>query len=130
MTGIGCGTIANSLCVNQCSPSHDFQKKGVTAESIWHFHSAITASTKREVVYLWNWYPKWGRPVAYVVVCSETQIQEGRPMKKAMWWFAALALPAVCSHVIVFRQITPSCLPTFSKAAKTLSNCSSVWVAM
>ena len=28
------------------------------------------------------------------------------------------------------RQITPSCLPTFSKAARTLSNCSSVWVAM
>ena len=33
-------------------------------------------------------------------------------------------------HAISFRQITPSCLPTFSKAAKTLSNCSSVWVAM
>ena len=33
-------------------------------------------------------------------------------------------------HALGFRQITPSCLPTFSKAAKTLSNCSSVWVAM
>jgi hypothetical protein len=33
-------------------------------------------------------------------------------------------------HVLGFRQITPSCLPTFSKAPKTLSNCSSVWVAM
>ena len=33
-------------------------------------------------------------------------------------------------HVLGFRQITPICLPTFSKAAKTLSNCSSVWVAM
>ena len=33
-------------------------------------------------------------------------------------------------HALGFRQITPSYLPTFSKAAKTLSNCSSVWVAM
>jgi len=35
-----------------------------------------------------------------------------------------------CRRVVGFRQITPTCLPTFSKAAKTLSNCSSVWVAM
>lgn len=35
-----------------------------------------------------------GRPVAYVPVCSETHIREGGPMKKAMWWFAVLALLA------------------------------------
>ena len=29
-----------------------------------------------------------------VVVCSETHIREGGPMKKAMWWFAVLALLA------------------------------------
>jgi hypothetical protein len=33
-------------------------------------------------------------------------------------------------HTHGLSQITPSCLPTFSKAPKTLSNCSSVWVAM
>ena len=43
---------------------------------------------------------------------------------------AGLPVPAVCRRVVGFRQITPTCLPTFSKAAKTLSNCSSVWVAM
>ena len=33
-------------------------------------------------------------PVAHGVVCSETPIQEGGPMKKVMGWFAVLALLA------------------------------------
>ena len=44
--------------------------------------------------------------------------------------FYLLKVQVLFRHVLGFRQITPSCLPTFSKAAKTLSNCSSVWVAM
>jgi len=35
-----------------------------------------------------------GRSVSHVVVCSETHIQEGGPMKKVMGWFAVLALLA------------------------------------
>jgi hypothetical protein len=34
------------------------------------------------------------------------------------------------SHPTAFRQISPNCFPAFSKAPRTLSNCSSVWVAM
>ena len=34
------------------------------------------------------------RPVAQVVVCSETRLQEGSPMKKAIGWFAVLVLLA------------------------------------
>ena len=44
--------------------------------------------------------------------------------------FYLLKVQVLFRHVLGFRQITPSCLPTFSKAAKTLSNCPSVWVAM
>jgi hypothetical protein len=43
---------------------------------------------------------------------------------------AILPMPAVCCRTVGFLQITPNCLPTFAKAAMTLSNCSSVWVAM
>jgi len=35
-----------------------------------------------------------GRPVAQVVVCTETHLQEGSPMKKAMGWFVVLVLLA------------------------------------
>ena len=38
------------------------------------------------------------------LVCSETYIQEGGPMKKAMWWFAGLALLAASAAA----QITTS----------------------
>jgi Domain of unknown function (DUF4833) len=34
------------------------------------------------------------RPVAYVLVCSDTPIRERGSMKKAIWWFAILALLA------------------------------------
>ena len=44
--------------------------------------------------------------------------------------FYLLKVQVLFHHALRFRQITPSCLPTFSKAPKTLSNCSSVWVAM
>ena len=57
------------------------------------------------------------RSVAYVEACSETLIAGGRFHEK-------------CRHALGFRQITPTCLPTVSKAVNTLSNCSSVWVAI
>jgi hypothetical protein len=34
------------------------------------------------------------RPVAYILVCSESHLHEGGSMKKAIWWFAVLALLA------------------------------------
>ncbi len=56
-------------------------------------------------------------------MCTKARIE-------ILFAFYLLKVQVLFRHALGFRQITPSCLPTFSKAAKTLSNCSSVWVAM
>ena len=60
---------------------------------------------------------------ARVFVCAD----EGHEI---MFAFYLPKVQVLFRHALGFRQITPSCLPTLSKAAKTLSNCSSEWVAM
>ena len=76
----------------------------------------------KELIFDEGWNPEW-----ISMIDLPRQPDEGDEIPFIPYFFNKKSL---CWHSIDFRQMTPSCFPTFSKAFKTSSNCSSVWVAI